>query len=160
MKQTVANLHSYNQAIVADMIPWIIYHNAEVDKWDNIVTIIERCDGKKFRMVHHSKPFHKKQHYTIYEGRNRFIKVTICETPKDTQEDWCRAHAYTVYWGDGDNMGMPDIDTEISIGDWDDRELVKKLSNIQNNAYFEVILTVLNWVDSSDTWQSKEQKND
>lgn len=158
MKMTVANI-ARNQAIVADMIPWIIYHYAEVDKWDNAVTIIERCDGKKFRMVHHSKPFHKKQHYTIYEGRNRFIKVTICETPSDTQMDWCRAHRYTVYWGDGDNLGSPEIDESISIGDWDDTELRNKLSSIQNNAYFEVILTILNHIDTIEAWQSKETKN-
>jgi len=150
---------AYKEAIVADMVPWIIHHNEEKDKWDNLVTILERCDGKKFRMVHHSKPFHKKQHYTIYEGRNRFIKVTICETPKDTQEDYVRAHRYTVFWGDGDNGGI-DLDEDILIGDWDDKLLQEKLKNISDNRYFEVILTVLNFVDSSETWQSKEQRND
>lgn len=159
IKQPVANLNSYNQAIIADMIPWIIYHNAELDKWDNPVTIIERCDGKKFRMVHHSKSFHRRQRYTIYEGRNRFIKVIINKSDSDTQEDSVTAHRYTVAWGDGDNLEVT-INEAISAENIREEELLNDLKNIQGNKYFEVILAVLNKVDMAEAWQSKEQKND
>lgn len=142
------------EAVIADMIPWLVSHRAEQDKWKNDVTILRTPDGKQYRMVHHSQPYHKKQRFTIYEGRNRFIKVFYTLPRDDTHEHSASAHRYTVTWDGMDNLGVT-IDDSIGLGGHDDAELVEALKKIKGGHYFEVFLSVLNYVEVFNCWQSK-----
>jgi hypothetical protein len=97
----------------------LIFERSEKDKYDNDVSIIQLADGTKFRMVHHSKNFHRRQRATVYADRGKFIKVEAFAPDDDCMATWISVAGYRVEWGDGDNLGVvnpegfPDLSSQL-----------------------------------------------
>lgn len=145
----------------------IFHPRCEKDKWDNDVTVIE-TPSKKYRMVHHTTPEKYRQKATLYGGRNKFIRIFTSTSANDCVETSIEINNFVVSWGDGDNLGVHKLEATWPKGEQakrktvppeeDEKELVVALSQITDDNFEQVIITIIFYLEmNDDKWQSKPE---
>jgi hypothetical protein len=109
--------------------------NTQTDKYGNQVSIITLENTKSYRMVSHSKPHHESKRYTIYAGRNKFVRAKIF-TPTDQKAVSCEIAGYGVQWGNTSAIaencpGGPDLKNKLARTTNPDETIIAVINAIQ-----------------------------
>ncbi len=140
-----------NNTLIKPTIEW----DSTTDRWGNSVSVITLSSGRKYRMVCHSKPFHKSKRYTLYAGNNKFIKVKTYSPDNDAEAETINIADYYVEWCDGkisrpiNNPMGPDLKSKI----------MPEIPQYIEDYFGHVIICVLEAiVDLPKLWMSKPEK--